>query len=296
MATSLRMAAYAKVNLLLDVLGKRADGYHEVRLVLQPLALADTVTVTLSDRLALTCSNPKLPVGEDNLALRAARVLQGATGRTAGARIHIDKRIPVAAGLGGGSADAAAVLCGLNELWETDLARPELLALAAQLGSDVPYCVLNQTCLGQGRGEALTPLPPAPVIPMVVAWPRVTWTGPKTATVYQAFRLEQVERHPDLAAMEAALRDQDSGRIAAAMLNVLEAPVTALHPIVGRLRAAMLAAGALGACMTGAGPAVFGLARSRADAERMASAVRPLAPTVLVTETLAVAPGTGAAP
>ena len=279
--------ARAKVNLALDVLGMRPDGYHDVVTVLQPLRLADILRIHASSaEVEITCTDPEVPAGEGNLVLRAARLLQLATGTRQGARLHIEKQIPIAAGLGGGSADAATALIGLNQLWETGLTLRELTSLAEQVGSDVPYCLLNHTALGEGRGERLTLLPPAPSMAVVVAVPRVTWAGPKTATVFKAFRLDRVRQHPDIVALRAALAARSAAAVAAAMGNVLEPVATGMHPIIAEIKQAMLSAGAQGACMTGAGPAVVGCTADARAAASIASAVRPLADRVIVTETL----------
>ena len=285
--TEVVVQAHAKVNLTLDVLGKRTDGYHEVLTVLQPLALADTLRFAAGgDGFELTCSNPEVPADESNLVQRAARLLQTAGAVRHGARIHIEKRIPVAAGLGGGSADAAAALTGLNRLWQVGLTLPQLTQLAEQVGSDVPFCLLNHTALGEGRGERLTLLPAAPALAVVVAVPKVAWPGPKTATVYRALRFDDIRHRPDTAAMRAALAAAGVAAVAAAMGNVLESVALAMHPVIGKLKRAMLGAGAQGACMTGAGPAVVALTADTAAAAAIAAAVRPLAEQVIVTQTL----------
>ena len=285
--TEVVVQAHAKVNLALDVLGKRTDGYHEVLTVLQPLTLADTLRFAAGgDGFELTCSNPEVPADESNLVQRAARLLQTAGAVRHGARIHIEKRIPVAAGLGGGSADAAAALTGLNRLWQVGLTLPQLTQLAEQVGSDVPFCLLNHTALGEGRGERLTLLPAAPALAVVVAVPKVAWPGPKTATVYRALRFDDIRHRPDTAAMRAALAAADGAAVAAAMGNVLESVALAMHPVIGKLKRAMLGAGAQGACMTGAGPAVVALTADTAAAAAIAAAVRPLAEQVIVTQTL----------
>lgn len=279
--------AHAKINLAFDVLGKRPDGFHEVVTVLQPLALADTLRISGGGAgMSVTCSNPEVPQDESNLVLRAARLLQLASGTRYGARVHIEKRIPVAAGLGGGSADAAAALVGLNQAWGIGLALRELTQIAEQVGSDVPFCLLNHTALGEGRGERLTLLPAAPAMRAVIAVPQVAWAGPKTATVYRAVRLDRIRRRPDIAAMRAALAVGDGLAVAAAMYNVLEPVAVAMHPVIGEIKAAMLAAGAQGACMSGAGPAVVALTDNPAAAAYIAAAVRALAEQVIVTETL----------
>ena len=166
------LRAPAKINLYLRVLGKRPDGYHELETVFERVDLADELAFEASRELALTCDDPSLPCGEDNLVLRAARLLQQATGCGAGARIHLTKRIPIAAGLGGGSSDAAAAMVGLNQLWNLWLESSHLMELGASLGSDVPFFLAPTAfAVGRGRGEQCEPLPPEPPLVHVLVVP-----------------------------------------------------------------------------------------------------------------------------
>jgi 4-diphosphocytidyl-2-C-methyl-D-erythritol kinase len=279
--------AYAKVNLTLDVLGRRPDGYHDLQSVMQPLALCDRVEVLPADSLTLESDDAALPTGEANLAVRAARLLAASADCARRVRIRIAKRIPQAAGLAGGSADAAAVLRAVDELCGLHLTEERLHEAALQLGSDVPFCLLNRTAMAEGRGERLTPLPPAPALPVVVATPRVVWSGPKTATVFSLFRTGAAFRRPDQAAMLRALRASDAAAIAEAMVNVLEPVTASLHPIIADLKQAMLEAGALGAVMTGAGPSVLAIAPSVAGRRAIAEAAGRLTDLVVETEFLA---------
>lgn len=256
---SLQVQAYAKVNLTLDVVGRRPDGYHNLAMVMQPLALYDQVTLRSAERLALETDHADLAAAEGNLAYRAALLLAEAVGRPLGAHITITKRIPISAGLAGGSANAAAALLGLNQLYHLGLGPERLAGLALQLGSDVPFCLLNRTALAGRRGERLTLLPPAPALPVVLATPRVTWSGPKTATVFRHYRADLVERRPDQDAMIRALAAGDGLAIAQRMSNVLEPVAVSLHPVIGQLKEALLEAGALGASMSGAGPTVLAI-------------------------------------
>lgn len=263
--------APAKLNLTLAVLGRRQDGYHELESVMVPLHLADQLWLRPTEDISVSVDYPGVPPGSDNLAHRAAVALRSAAGVTAGARIHIEKHIPPAAGLGGESADAAAALRGLNELWQLEWPLRRLADLGRTLGADVPFCLLNRPALVQGIGERITPLPPLPALHVVLAMPRVTWPGPKTRTVFAAYRPGGPQ--PDTAAMLAAVRAGRPGQIAAALGNALEPAVTALHPVVAALKEQMLAAGAAGVAMTGAGPTVFAICRDRAAALGVAGAV-----------------------
>lgn len=283
--------AYAKINLTLDVLGKRPDGYHEVQMILQPLELHDLVHLRRTGgECRVVCHDEGVPAGEGNLALRAARVLIGATGFRGGAEILIEKAIPVAAGLAGGSADAAAALSGLNRLWGLGLSIEELSGLAARLGSDVPYCLLNRTALAEGRGEILTPLPPAPRIPVVLARPPWDYEGHKTAEVYRRWNSSRagarVSARPETSGMIRGLTTGNVSEIARHLGNALEPAAIELCPAIQPLKTAMAEAGALGVALSGSGPTVFALAESEEAAKHIAEAARPLAGKVIITATL----------
>lgn len=279
--------AYAKINLTLDVLGKRDDGYHEVRMILQPLELHDLVRLSrIEGECWVVCDDEGVPGGEGNLALRAAKALAEATGFRGGAEILIEKAIPVAAGLAGGSADAAAVLSGLNRLWDLGLSIDELTQIGARLGSDVPFCLMNRTSLAEGRGEVLTPLPPAPRIPVVLARPAWVVDGHKTAEVYRRWSSARVGARPDNAAMIRALERGDLSEIARHLANALEPAAVDLCPAILPLKYAMAAAGALGVALSGSGPTVFALAGSEESAEQIARAARPWAEKIITTATL----------
>jgi 4-diphosphocytidyl-2-C-methyl-D-erythritol kinase len=265
---SLRLASYAKVNLALDVLEKRPeDGYHGVRMVMVPISLADTVTVTKADTITVECTPDVAGPMDLNLAYRAAVLLRKATGYTGGARIAVEKVIPVAGGMAGGSTNGAAVLRGLNRLWATGLNNRELMGLAIQLGSDVPFFIPQVPARVEGIGERVTPVPVTCPVWLALATPPV---AKSTGNVYRLFdELEWVDR-PDVPAMEAALRAGDISAVADALGNVFEAVMLPRHPEIAACKAAMLQEGALGALMSGAGPTVFGVAPDRSTAARIA--------------------------
>lgn len=271
----LELASYAKVNLTLDVLEKRpSDGYHYIRTVMLPISLADRVVLERSQSLSLTCEPPIPGAPEENLAYRAAALLRQVTGSTAGAAIHIEKVIPVAGGVAGGSTNAAATLVGLNRLWGTGLSETQLIDLAIQLGSDIPFFVPSRPALVESIGERLTPLAVARPFWMVVATPDV---AKSTGNVYKLFdELTQVDR-PDTAAMMAALAQGDLRGVAAALGNVFEQVMLPRHPEIGQLKQAMLHAGALGALMSGAGPTVLGLVEDEAAGQSLLTQVRGMA-------------------
>lgn len=276
-----QIEAPAKLNLTLAVTGRRADGYHTLRSVMVPLRLADRLRLVAADSITVECPYPGVPDGEENLAYRAAAVLRQAAGVSGGVHIHIDKRIPPAAGLAGGSANAAAVLAACNRLWELNWPLERLMEIGLQLGADVPFCLLGRAALAEGVGELLTPLPDPPPIQVVLAMPRVEWTGPKTATVFRAYQPEAEQ--PDTDQMVEALRSGAPPRIAGLVGNALEPAATRLHPIIGELRALMEEAGAQGVAMTGAGPTVFALCTNPRITTHVAAAVEERAAWVAVT-------------
>ena len=271
--SQMKVKAFAKVNLSLDVLGKRPDGYHEVAMVMQAVDLADTIELAEQPAgISITVNVPGLPADSANLAYRAAALLAAECGVTKGVAIAIDKRIPLAAGLAGGSADAAAVLEGLNSLWRLNLPMARLEALGARLGSDVPFCLRRGTALATGRGEILTALPPLPACFFVLATPRIEVS---TAWVYCRFRPETAGKRPDTPAMLAALKRGDLGVVARAAANVLESVTARAYPEVEELKKYMLQQGALASLMSGSGPTVFALTPDPVVAERIAAGLRP---------------------
>jgi 4-diphosphocytidyl-2-C-methyl-D-erythritol kinase len=249
----------AKVNLALEVLGKRPDGYHEIATVMQTVDLFDRLTLEPAPTLSLETDDSALPTDERNLIVRAGMLLREVSGAEAGARIRLRKRIPVAAGLGGGSSDAAAALWGLNRLWKLRWSRARLAELAGQLGMDVPFFLTGGPALATGRGECLERLPPAGGYALVLVNPRVPLS---TRDVYARVPAGWHAEPTATRRVVEALRSRNAARMAAALTNHLEGLVAPHLPAVGRMKAALLAAGALGAVMSGSGPTVFGLARS----------------------------------
>jgi 4-diphosphocytidyl-2-C-methyl-D-erythritol kinase len=268
----LTVTAAAKVNLSLEVLGKRADGYHELATVMQAVDLADRLVLEDADGLTLTTTSPDVPTDGGNLALRAAAALREAARADRGARIHLDKRIPVAAGLGGGSSDAAAVLLGLNRLWKLRWPMARLAEVAVTLGMDVPFFLRGGAALGTGRGEQVSPVTGMPLALVLVN----PGTALSTAAVYGRVTPAMYSTGGHARAMADALRSRRTGRVAATLYNGLETAARAVSPDLERMRAALLAAGALGAIMSGSGPTVFGVARSFEQARQIrARLVRP---------------------
>jgi 4-diphosphocytidyl-2-C-methyl-D-erythritol kinase len=250
--------AACKVNLVLEVLGKRADGYHELATVMQAVDLGDRIVLEDHDDLELRSVSPEVPADASNLAMRAARALREAAGLDRGARITLDKRIPVAAGLGGGSTDAAAVLLGLNRLWGLRWPVARLDAVAVRLGMDVPFFLRGGIALATGRGERLERLTGG-AISLVLVHPRLALS---TVEVYGRVVPAMYSDGARTRALVAALATRRPARVAATLYNGLEAAVAPGVPDIAKMKAALLAAGALGAAMSGSGPTVFGVARS----------------------------------
>jgi 4-diphosphocytidyl-2-C-methyl-D-erythritol kinase len=252
------LSAAAKVNLALEVLGKRDDGYHEIATVMVPVDLSDRLTLEDAETLTLSSDAADVPADGTNLALRAAAALRDAAGLDRGVRISLEKRIPVAAGLGGGSADAAAVLVGLNRLWALRWRVERLVDVAVGIGMDVPFFLTGGAALGTARGERLSTVASS-AIGLVLVNP-----GARVSTA-EAYRRVTPDRYSDgtrAREMARALATRRPARVAGCLYNVLEHAVAPAHPEVARMRAAVMAAGALGAVMSGSGPTMVGVARS----------------------------------
>jgi 4-diphosphocytidyl-2-C-methyl-D-erythritol kinase len=263
---SCTLNAPGKINFYLEITGKRSDGFHSVVLVLQSVELSDRIHLRLSSRgIRVACDRPDVPTDASNLAYRAATLLQTRTKHGGGVDIQIEKRIPVAAGMAGGSTDAAAVLVGLNQLWNLGLTVGELQELAAELGSDVPFCVQGGTMLAFGRGEQLSPLPDVQPIPLLLAKPRGLLVSAGWA--YRNYDSEGMS-HPrgPISRLLSAIAHRDPGEIAQNLYNDLEPVVFAHHAIVREMRDALLQSEALGVMMSGSGPTVFALMPSLAAA------------------------------
>jgi 4-diphosphocytidyl-2-C-methyl-D-erythritol kinase len=277
--------APAKINLLLDVIRKREDGYHEVEMVMTMVDLADRLTLTelRHDAIELSSTSGQVPLDGKNLVYQAAKLVKERCGVRTGVRIVLDKRIPVAAGLAGGSSDAAATLRGLNRLWKLGLAADELRGMAEQLGSDVPFCVTGGTAIARGRGELLTPVDNPVSCWVVLAKPPIHVS---TADVYGRLRIDRIGSHPDLSAMLAAIAGKDYRGMCKSLGNVLEEVTIRLHPEVGRLKETMLRLGADAALMSGSGPTVFALAERREKAVRIYNGLRGFCREVMVVRML----------
>ena len=265
--------ANAKINLALDVLGKREDGYHELSSVMQTVGLRDKLSIRklYTSRIKLNSNAKWLPVDERNLAFKAAQVLLERFPAPYGVLIEIDKKIPISAGLGGGSADCAAALLGIKKLFNLPVSMDELLEIAATLGADVPFCLLKGTALAEGIGEILTPLKPCPPVHIVIAKPPVSIS---TRDVFRQFKMENVGKRPNIDKMIADIENGDIKAVAVGLCNVLESVSVKEFVVIERLKRIMLANGAMGAIMSGSGPTVFGMFEDKATAQKTVSKIR----------------------
>lgn len=271
---TLTVPAYAKLNLTLDVLERRPDGYHDLCMVMQSVTLSDTLTVSVQpgSGVHVNTNLDFLPSDGRNLAILAARQFLVHTGKKLAVDIELEKRIPVCAGMGGGSSDAAAVLRALNDLTGAGLSPVELAGVGEAVGSDVPYCVLGGTALAEGRGEKLTPLTPLQPCTVVVCKPPFPISTPE---LFRAISGRKLRRRPDTAGLLDALSNRDLTGTARRMYNVFEDVLSPRQErTVAELKARLIARGALGACMSGTGPTVFGLFDGPAAAERAARDLR----------------------
>lgn len=249
--------SYAKINLTLGVLGRRADGYHEVEMIMQTVSLFDLVIVDRTHSGISISTNLKfLPNNEKNIAYGAAKKFFDYTGIRGGCKIMIHKNIPVAAGLAGGSGNAAAVLCALDKLFSAGLGTDELCRAGAELGADVPFCIIGSAALAEGIGERLTPVPALSPCPILMVKPPLNVS---TAAVYRAIDSADSLERPDTHGMIEALSGGDVRAAAARLSNAMSAVTEGMHPIVRGIRNKMIKNGALGAVMSGSGPTVFGI-------------------------------------
>jgi 4-diphosphocytidyl-2-C-methyl-D-erythritol kinase len=258
------------VNLVLELLGRRTDGYHEIATVMQAVDLSDRIVLEAAESLELRTTAPGIPTDASNLALGAALRLREAAGVERGARITLDKRIPIAAGLGGGSTDAAAVLLGLNRLWGLRWPVDRLAEVAVTLGMDVPFFLRGGVAFATGRGEKLDRMRGA-ALALVLVNPRYPSS---TAEAYGRTTPAMYSDGRRARAVMSALATRRAERVAGTLYNGLEAAVAPVQPQIGQMKAALLAAGALGALMSGSGPTVFGIARSLDHARQIQRRVR----------------------
>lgn len=267
------LKALAKINLGLDVVRRREDGYHEVRMIMQTIQLYDRLDIkrTQEPGIQIQTNLSFLPVNETNLIYKAAKLLMDEFSITDGVSVKLDKRIPVAAGMAGGSTDAAAMLIGVNRLFSLGLTKRQLMERGVQIGADVPYCIMRGTALAEGIGEALSPLPPMVKCPVLIAKPSISVS---TKFVYQNLKLDDTTIHPDIDRLIDDIKAKNLHDIAAHMGNVLETVTIPNYPVIDEIKKDMLSNGAVGAMMSGSGPTVFGLFDDEDTAKKAYKAMR----------------------
>ncbi len=267
------LKALAKINLGLDVVRRREDGYHEVRMIMQTIQLYDRLDIkrTQEPGIQIQTNLSFLPVNENNLIYKAAKLLMDEFSITDGVSVKLDKRIPVAAGMAGGSTDAAAMLIGVNRLFSLGLTKRQLMERGVQIGADVPYCIMRGTALAEGIGEALSPLPPMVKCPVLIAKPSISVS---TKFVYQNLKLDDTTIHPDIDLLIDDIKAKNLHDIAAHMGNVLETVTIPNYPVIDEIKKHMLSNGAVGAMMSGSGPTVFGLFDDEDTAKKAYKAMR----------------------
>lgn len=253
----IKLNARAKINITLDVLRKRDDGYHDLSMIMQTVNLCDNLIIKTNESktINMTSNYSWLPCDERNLVYKAAALMKEKYDIKDGITIHLEKNIPVAAGMAGGSSDCAATLVGIRNLFKIKADDRELMALGKNLGADVPYCILRGTALAEGIGEKLTQLPPFPNSILLIAKPPVNVS---TATVFGNFDLNKVDKHPDNQKMIELIKNKDLKGICNNMCNVLETVTIKNYPIIDTIKKSMLECGAIGSLMSGSGPTVFG--------------------------------------
>ncbi|KSV59736.1 4-(cytidine 5'-diphospho)-2-C-methyl-D-erythritol kinase [Acetivibrio ethanolgignens] len=278
---TIKLRAYAKINLGLDVVHRREDGYHEVRMIMQTISLHDRLNIRAckKDDISIKTNLSYLPTNENNLVYKAALLLKEEFGIREGVSIHLDKHIPVAAGMAGGSTDAAAALVGLNQLFQLGLTKEELMERAVRLGADVPYCILGGTALSEGIGEVLTPLPKLPECFVLIAKPPMHVS---TKFVYENLSLDTLPSHPDIDGMTEAIQTGQLEGVISRMENVLESVTIPEYPVIGQLKDIMKNAGAKNALMSGSGPTVFGIFTEEAAANNALKLCRKQNPSNVV--------------
>ena len=263
----LQLKAYGKINLALDVLRKREDGYHDLDMIMQMVDVYDDIIIEKNNIKDIVVKTDKavLSNGKDNLAYMAAKTLMDEFGISQGVIITINKRIPIAGGMAGGSSDCATTMIGINQMFNLGLDKKALMERGVKLGADVPYCILGGTAIARGIGEVLTPLKTPPQCHVIIAKPPVSVS---TAFVYGHIRPNQIKKHPDVEKMVEAINNQDLKMLAGLLSNVMEEVTIPEYPIIQDIKEVMLENGALNSIMSGSGPTVFGLYNDKESAEK----------------------------
>ncbi|HHW03561.1 MAG TPA: 4-(cytidine 5'-diphospho)-2-C-methyl-D-erythritol kinase [Thermoanaerobacterales bacterium] len=276
--------ARAKINITLDVLYRRPDGYHEVEMIMQSIALKDHLTLELMPGRAIEvcCDAAELANDETNLAYKAAKLMMDEFGLDAGVKITLRKNIPMSAGLAGGSADAAAVMIGMNELFDLKKSGEELMMLGKTIGADIPFCIHGGTAVARGIGEKLTPLKPMPQVALVLVKPPYSVS---TKQVYSRLDVKDIRSRPDTAAMIRSITDEDVATMARGLCNVLEEVTFELYPELFSIKEELKKNGALGSLMSGSGPTIYGIFETRGAAQKAAARMATGNKAVIISET-----------
>lgn len=263
----LQLKAYGKINLALDVLRKREDGYHDLDMIMQMVDVYDDIIIEKNNNKDIVVKTDKavLSNGKDNLAYMAAKTLMDEFGISQGVVITINKRTPIAGGMAGGSSDCATTMIGINQMFNLGLDKKALMERGVKLGADVPYCILGGTAIARGIGEVLTPLKTPPQCHVIIAKPPVSVS---TAFVYGHIRPNQIKKHPDVEKMVEAINNQDLKMLASLLSNVMEEVTIPEYPIIQDIKEVMLENGALNSIMSGSGPTAFGLYDDKESAEK----------------------------
>ena len=260
-----RIKAYAKINLGLDVVRRLENGYHEVKMVMQTVGIYDVLDFERTDGgIVITTDSGELPTDENNLIYKAAKLMMETYPISGGVKIHLEKHIPIAAGMAGGSTDAAATLKGMNRLFDLGCTLKDLMELGVKIGADVPYCVMGGTALAEGIGEKLTPLAPAPDCYVLVAKPDINVS---TKYVYEHLDAQEIVKHPDIDGMVEAIAEESLQGILDRMENVLETVTVSAYPIIQTIKDRMKELGAINSLMSGSGPTVFGIFDDKQQAQ-----------------------------
>ena len=275
MDNSIVLKSYGKINLGLDVLRRREDGYHEVRMIMQTVGLYDLLTMkkTEEDEITMTCNLSFLPTDERNLVYKAVKLIKDKYQIKEGVSIELSKRIPVAAGMAGGSSNCAAALKGMNELFDLGLSVDELCEIGVTLGADVPYCIWGGTALSEGIGEKLSRVDAMPKCYILIAKPGISVS---TAFVYQNLDLAGLSKHPDIDGMLECLKQKDLRGICDRLENVLESVTTKEYPIIEKVKKHLMDQGAMGALMSGSGPTIFAIFKDKKTADNALESLRSI--------------------
>lgn len=263
--------ANAKINLTLDITGRRDDGYHFVSMIMQSVDLCDVVEIERAEEISIVADSSEIPTDEKNIAFKAAKLFFENYDINGGAKIKINKNIPVCAGLAGGSTDAAAVLKGLNELYETKKSREELMELGLKIGADVPYCIMGKTALAEGIGEKLTEIAPFKDVIICLAKPNFPVSTPQA---YAKIDSKPLLKHPDNEKVIEFIKNGNLKGVCGEMVNVFEEVMKGEHPEIEEIKDVMMRCGALGALMSGSGPSVYGVFENIADAKKAESILK----------------------